>query len=127
MDFEYKREAAKFCSDKCRVQYNRKNPPSSVTKTQMQVLYNATLELMGKIHFAPPQEVYDSPKMNDRVPDEAPLNKPVLKVAAEAIMRAYVEEKREATCEADYFAWLEKLEAETRLTSRQKELVKSTN
>lgn len=48
-EYVNKRETSKFCSDKCRVSYNRKNPKTVVTKFQMQVLYNSMLELVDKM------------------------------------------------------------------------------
>lgn len=48
-DFEPKRPHAKFCSDKCRVAWNRANPQGKVTKLQMQSLYNEILELARKM------------------------------------------------------------------------------
>jgi hypothetical protein len=127
-DFEYKREAAKFCSDKCRAAYNRAHPEKQVTKLQMQSLYNAVLEAVEKIQYAAPQKEYDSPRLPPTMQDE-PLKfaKPVPKVAADAIMRKYVEDRRDCTCEEEFRTWFERLDADERLTSRQKELVKNTN
>ena len=45
--FESKRESAKYCSDKCRVQWNRKNPKKEKGLTelqQMKVMYNSLIE-----------------------------------------------------------------------------------
>lgn len=64
-EFEYKRESAKFCSDKCRATYNRAHPKQLVTPIQMQVLYNAFLEAVGKIQYSAPKEVYDAPKKHN--------------------------------------------------------------
>lgn len=49
-EFDYKREAAKFCSDRCRVQYNRKNPTSSLKPFQMQELFNAIMGAVNTIN-----------------------------------------------------------------------------
>lgn len=54
-EFEYKREAAKFCSDKCRVMYNRKNPTNGVSLVQFKVLYNEVLNLVSQIKTVPLQ------------------------------------------------------------------------
>lgn len=54
-EFAHKREAARYCSDRCRVQYNRKHPKDHITKTQMQVLYNEMLALAGKLNSAEPE------------------------------------------------------------------------
>lgn len=48
-EFEHKREAAKYCSDKCRVMYNRRFPKDWVSKTQVQVLYNEMLEMAANL------------------------------------------------------------------------------
>jgi len=48
-EFEAKRPHAKFCSDKCRVAYNRAHPQQAVTKLQMQLLYNEMLDLARKM------------------------------------------------------------------------------
>jgi hypothetical protein len=48
--YEGQRPTSKFCSTKCRVAYSRKNGnKKSVSATQVQVLYNATLDLLEKI------------------------------------------------------------------------------
>lgn len=49
-EFDYKRDTAKFCSDKCRAAWNRANPDRAVTKFQMQALYNEMIELARKMH-----------------------------------------------------------------------------
>jgi hypothetical protein len=69
-DFEYKREAAKFCSDKCRAAYNRAHPEKQITKLQLQSLYNAVLEAVEKIQYAAPQKEYNSPKLPPTMQDE---------------------------------------------------------
>lgn len=48
-DISARRETAKFCSDNCKVKWNRKNGKANVSKVQMQVLYNQILEVVGKI------------------------------------------------------------------------------
>ena len=73
-EFGYKREAAKFCSDKCRVTYNRANPKERVTKTQMQALYNLMMDKLGQIEFAPSQAVYDAPKLPANFKADEPLS-----------------------------------------------------
>jgi hypothetical protein len=40
-EFEHKRETAKFCSDKCKVKWHRKNPKKgAVAKFELMTLYN---------------------------------------------------------------------------------------
>jgi hypothetical protein len=48
-EYENKREASKFCSAKCRVKYNRKNPQQMVTPVQMRVLYDMALGVLEEI------------------------------------------------------------------------------
>ena len=83
--FEAKRPHAKFCSDKCRVTYNRAHPTQAMEKWLLQSLYNAILELVDTIQYAAPKEVYDGLESPPVVHDE-PLKfvKPVPKVAADA-------------------------------------------
>ena len=47
--YESRRDFSKYCSTKCRVQYNRNNPKEKVTRVQMQVLYNSILGLVDKM------------------------------------------------------------------------------
>lgn len=53
--YQFKREASKFCSDKCRVKWNRHHPKETdtVSKMELKVLYNAVLEMVGKLNVAP--------------------------------------------------------------------------
>lgn len=61
-EFEFKRTAAKFCSTKCRVMYNRKNPSQGVTKHQLQTLYNTFLEAIGNLKYSSPKESNEQPR-----------------------------------------------------------------
>jgi hypothetical protein len=49
IEFKYTREAARFCSGKCRVKWNRNNPKKEVSKVQMGVLYNQILDLVSEM------------------------------------------------------------------------------
>lgn len=53
--FEAEKETAKYCSVSCRVMYNRNNPKPkkefSDPLVQAQVLYNAVLEMVGKVNY----------------------------------------------------------------------------
>jgi hypothetical protein len=48
-EFEYSRDAARFCSGKCRVKWNRNHPKKEVTKIEMEVLYNQMLDLVSEM------------------------------------------------------------------------------
>lgn len=128
-EFEPKREHGKFCSDRCRISYNRKHPKGSVTQIQVQVLYNAFMDAISKIQYSAPKESYDSPKkpyMQDEPDNYTEIPKFLPKVAVEAIKRKYVEDKRDCTCDEEYLSWLQRLEADNRLTTKDKELIKTT-
>jgi len=56
-EFEAKRETAKFCSDKCKMQWHRKHPKKTVTKFDIQVLYNefkAAIQELPKMQYITP-------------------------------------------------------------------------
>lgn len=61
-EFEPKRPHGKFCSDKCRVAYNRANPGQSVSKVNMQVLYNEMMAAIQKIGSQPPLSYFQGPE-----------------------------------------------------------------
>lgn len=73
-EFEQKRSTAKFCSDKCRAAHHRRHPENTVTKVQMQVLYNEMLDMMAKIKEMPPQTQYNGPKLPDNFKGDEPLS-----------------------------------------------------
>jgi hypothetical protein len=49
-EYEAQRSTSKFCSNKCRSAFNRKNPTNGVTRVQMQVLYNSIMEAVSRIN-----------------------------------------------------------------------------
>jgi len=59
-EFEPKRDFGKFCSDKCRVKWHRKNPNKGNTldKVQVQVLYNTMLDLLSSFKYPPSNEKF---------------------------------------------------------------------
>lgn len=77
----------------------------------------------------PNSEQYNGPKKPANFKGDEPVFKPapvVPKVAADAIMRKYVEDRRDCGSQEEYVSWVEKLETDERLSTRQKELVKNT-
>jgi predicted nucleic acid-binding Zn ribbon protein len=121
-EYQNKREASKFCSDKCRVAYNRKHPRQKVTPLQMQVLYNTMLEMFGKMGQAP-----QSAATPQKQAFMAPIQQPMPQVNTQVIMQKYVEDRREVTCQEEFQVWSAKLQADNRLSSKQKELVLNTH
>ena len=68
-----KRDTAKYCSDNCRVKWNRKNvTKKDITKVQIQVLYNEILEMVERIKSVPMPNFYDAPPINKHFTDEPP-------------------------------------------------------
>lgn len=72
-EFESKTGRRKFCSNACKMKWHRKQPNSKnvLNKVQVQVLYNAMLEMTSSIKYLPttPQS-YDAPRMNNFRNDE---------------------------------------------------------
>lgn len=127
--YENKREASKFCSAKCRVAFNRKNPQDRITKVQVQVLYNSMLEMMGKVGVSQERES-QKPVQEAGKPLSFDLMKQAVQlpqVAVQAIMRKYWDDKRELGGQDEYNDWLQKLYSDNRLTTKQKDLIKNTN
>lgn len=125
-EFESKRPTAKFCSAKCRVAYNRAHPKTNgqVTKLQLQILYNEILALVQKNQ--PNTPVPLNPVKNVPIVTTMPIQQQSY-VNPQVLMMKYVDERRELTCEEQFKDWLTRLAEDTRLTSKQKEVVKNTH
>ncbi len=63
--FQERRSTAKFCSNKCRAAYNRGNPTQTVSKVQLQVLYNEMLELIKRVKSEPQRPFYSTVTKED--------------------------------------------------------------
>jgi hypothetical protein len=102
--------------------YNRKHPKQGgVSPMQMQVLYNAVLEMVGNAGQIK-QTTATAPKTGY----SAPISQPLPQLAAQEIMLKYVDERREVSCQEEFQAWSAKLLADNRLNSRQKQDVLNT-
>lgn len=106
--------------------YNRKHPKQSITPVQMQVLYNSILEAVNQISNKNGQPEAIAVVSQPQPTISAQSHKVVPKVAAEAIMRKYIEDRRCCSGEDEYMTWLEKLQNDPRLTDEQKEEIKTT-
>src|SRR6478735_393114 len=118
--FEPKRPHGKFCSDKCRVAYNRSNPTDSVTKIQVQVLYNEMLDLIKKAK-SEPQQPYFGVVTKDEVkwgqsqePVKITLKRPF--VTLEALMN-------ECESREQYELLRVEIEETTHLTLKEKDIL----
>lgn len=120
-EFEYKREAAKFCSDRCRVQYNRKHPKEGVTKVQMQVLYNEVLDLIQKAK-SEPQQPYFGVVTKDEVRWGQPADEPV-KIRLKRPFRTLQALVNECESQEEYEPLRREIEEADHLTDREKAIL----
>ena len=138
-EYDNKRDASKFCSAKCRVMYNRKNPKKTITPVQMQVLYNAVLDALASHKENFPQDFQNiksvgilkengtvEPLSFDKMKAEIAAKDVLILNQREAkkLMGRFWSEKRELSAD-DYPDWLERLN-NSPLSTKQKELIKNT-
>ena len=75
--FQEKKDTAKYCSDSCRVMFNRNKPKvkkEGITELKMEVLYNAMLDWVSKVNFVPPTiDAYNGTKQQMVHADESAL------------------------------------------------------
>ncbi len=119
-----RKDIAKFCSVKCRVQHGRKNPKNSITRVQAQVLYNAMLELVDKIQSQPPKEAYDSAPLKITYDEPTKFSAP--KTALKSF-DYYRMAKKDIEVEEDWQKMKAEIEAATHLTAKQKNILLTTN
>lgn len=151
-DYEATKPTRRYCSDSCRVMWNRKNGKKDVSeKVAMKVLINQLIEKLDKVSFTsdsfPPTVRYVDPiprevqvaVYNKEHPDqhtsirEEPLSFAKMEaeltgqeyISPQEVMAGYWEEKRELD-EDNYPKWIKRLENDQRLSSKQKHLVKTT-
>lgn len=113
-EYQNKREASKFCSDKCRVSYNRKHPKKgdAITPLQMQVLYNSVLEAVNTINAYNGQP----PAMALSVPTKTAKNDT-------KSFQQHLNDLSALETEYEYRQKAAEIEAATNLTTKQKELL----
>ena len=119
-EFKNQREAAKFCSAKCRVMWNRKNPSNGVSKVQMQVLYNSLMEAVGKLNekgIAVPLTAVSTPK-GYFAPTTVPQPQTALKTFDQ-----WREAKRECELPEDWEKIRVGIQSATNLSQKQKDLL----
>lgn len=120
-EFEYKRESARFCSDRCRAAYNRANPQQAITKVQVHVIYNEILELIERAK-AEPQQPYFGVATKDGVNLGQTLKEPV-KITLKrpfATLQALIDE-----CQSieEYEPLRKEIEEADHLTRREKDIL----
>lgn len=109
-DFEEKRQTAKFCSTSCRVGYHKKHGGTSATKMQSKTLIEMVSELLDIIKSPEPRPTHIPIYKSD---DNKPLS-----------MQDWLIQKRECESEEEYKKWLDRLNADTNLTYKQKKDLK---
>lgn len=110
------KRAKKFCNDTCRSNYRyAKNKKIKFVKPTPDSFDGSKF----KANFTA-----DEPLSFDRLRQQ--IQQPKKQVSPEALMRQYVEERRDCTCQEEFIAWGERLQNDERLSRRQKELVKNT-
>jgi hypothetical protein len=132
-DFDAKRETAKYCSDKCKVKYHRKNGGKNTIKPfQMQVLYNSIVELIEKGQQQQFRAANPMPKELHAL-EQNLKNKDQFTTVTEVPQRQikrtpahWVELRRECVDADDYAQWLLDLENDIFLNSREKSQIKAT-
>lgn len=133
--FEKKRESAKYCSDKCRVQWNRKNPKKEKGLTelqQMKVMYSTliekieTLSILKTEYITPKTDKENETFFNMGNKDSFITINEVKKIAIKRSPANWVELRRECQDADEYSKWLEDLENDIHLTTLEKKQIKAT-
>lgn len=131
-EYEPKREASKFCSDKCRVKYHRKNGKKNEVKpVQVQALFNSMMDMLEKMDtkltYAPvTPNSYDGAKNRMVTHDEPVMWTEPKKIPLKRTPAHWVELRRDCENADDYAKWLEDLENDQFLSTREKALIKQT-
>lgn len=126
-EFQNVKDTAKFCSTSCRVIYHRKNKgkPKGLTPEQrLNVVYNKILDVLSKtVVSGEIKEVITSVVNYTPIAITTPpltLNKPFKTV------QQYISQKREIESEEVYQKFLMELENDQNLSSKQKQLIKTS-
>ena len=124
-EFEAKRETAKYCSTSCRVMNNkRKQDIVPLSAIQVQVLYNAMIEMTENIndrldklgaYLGGSQRIM--PNISATAPAQA-FNGTIRKSVEQ-----YITEKREILQESDWITLKEEINNDANLTAKQKLLI----
>lgn len=120
-EFESKTGRRKFCSDACKMRYFRKHgKKDSVSLMQVQVLYNAVLDMVGKINYGVTPTLLDGKRDSFAKMDEVGLwvsPKPDTKS-----FQQFMNELPELETEHEYRTKAAEIEA-SGLTKKQKDLL----
>ena len=120
--YKSKRESAKYCSGKCRVQWNRKNPKKDKPLTELQqitILYNSLIEKIDKLSIL--KSEYINP-----INYSPPVKEENKKIFIKRSPLNWVELRKECQDPADYAIWLNDLDNDIHLTILEKKQIKAT-
>jgi len=127
-DFSPKKATAKYCSDSCRVMYNRKNgKKKAVTSVQMQALYNSMMEAVEAFKSLPLPADYQNIKSvgilgsNGQIIPLKPTQHPLKS------FDYYRAAKREVNNEEDWQAMKVEILKAPNLSDKQKNLLLTVN
>lgn len=114
------KRAKRFCNNTCRSNHwYSLNKKGKARKGELKTEVKYTI---------PVHENYDNPKLSAYIQDEHPMfSAPKPRLTPDQIMRKYVDERRDFTCDEEFKDWFNRLDSDERLTDRQKQLVKATN
>lgn len=120
-EYEPKRAASKFCSDNCRVKYHRKHgKKNSVSKFQLDVLYNSLLGLAERIEKGLPsvQQEFKERQLSNSLNGLSNLGS-VPKIKIRRTFENFVTLKRECECEEDWLKLRQEIENADNLSQKQ--------
>ncbi len=135
-DFEATKDTRLYCSTSCRVMQSRKNKGSDKTVKFTKQANNQILaslvekvdRLLGKeINYSPVTlNAYDGSKINRFTQDEQAMWVEPKKTPLKRTPAHWVELRRDCQTADDFAKWLEDLENDTFLTTREKAQIKQT-
>ncbi len=121
-DITGKHESAKFCSTSCRVMYNRKfGKKDTVSKVQVQVLYNQMLAMFENMQNSQPQFKGISEKENGTPTATSHTTKQVLGI--EKTFQQLMNLIPDLQYEDEFRRFVAEVEANTMITRKQKDLL----
>jgi hypothetical protein len=125
-DISKRRGTAKYCSDNCRVAWNRKNEKSQkgvTPKIDAQEVLGQMKAFLDSIAANSSHNNLEGFKSPENAPNE--IEKPK-RIAIKRSPAAWVELKRDCADADEYEKWLEDLDNDPYLNSKEKLLIKNT-
>jgi len=121
-EIENKTGRRKFCSNACKMRYFRKHgKKDSVSPMQVQVLYNAVLDMVGKINYGVNPILNDTPITAKHI-YQYPLDEKDCFKPTQKTFQQFMNELSELETEHEYRTKAAEIEA-SGLTKKQKDLL----